>query len=115
MNWHGVYTVVVLSFAAAALSMTLAKSLIFAPVRSWISDRCDFIGKLSECPYCTTHWVSLVISLIYHPVLIEPSIGLGVDFAVSWFSMICISSLLAGLIFRAFLPPNVVREEENEG
>lgn len=51
--------------ATAAVSMTLSKSALFAPIRQSLSESASrpmvFLGRLLECPYCTSHWVALYL------------------------------------------------------
>lgn len=57
--------VLLLSFAVAAASFTIAKGVIFQPLRTWL--RNTWIGKLVGCWYCTSHYVSALAVLLFRP------------------------------------------------
>jgi hypothetical protein len=98
MNFEGLYQVVVLALAIAAISVTTAKSRIFASARSWINERNEWLGELASCQYCTSHWLALVFVAIYRPVIIKQWII--VDLLVSLFSMVAIAAVISGLIIK---------------
>lgn len=96
-----VVVVVTLSLAVAAISMTIAKGKIFLPLRQWVEDRNEWLGNLVSCPYCTSHWVAVVVVALYQPKLTSFTFGI-VDLIVSVFAIVTLSSFFAGLIYRAF-------------
>ncbi len=53
-----------LAFAVATISLTLAKSPVCKPIRS-LCLRNTWLTKLVNCPYCLSHWCSLVGVLGY--------------------------------------------------
>ena len=84
---------ITLTPAVAAISMTVTKSKIFAGVRAglyptatveesyhgWAAARYK-LWELTRCPYCFSHWVSMLLTVIYHLRLVESGSGV-----VDWF------------------------------
>jgi ABC-type Fe3+ transport system permease subunit len=56
----------VLGIAAAVVALTVTKSSLFAPIRDRLEGR-RFLGKLSSCPYCFSHWAALGFVLAARP------------------------------------------------
>lgn len=102
---------VVLSLAAAAISYTVTKSTLFEGFRWWIQDgyqKEDFFVKLSTCPYCLGHWISLLLVLLSSSQFID--VGTAwyddvFDYAVSTFSVVAASTFVGAVIHRAYNPP----------
>lgn len=93
--------VFVLSLMVGAIATTTAKAKVFLAVREWIKSQSNFFGYLVSCAYCTCHWLSIAIVLIYQPVIVEKYILL--DLVVSIFAMVAMSAITSGLIM--FLIP----------
>lgn len=87
--------IILLAFAVAAISMTLAKSEIFG----WLQRR----SKLFRCPYCTSHWVAFVISTIA-----RPEFQLGAGPLVDWFlwsmALVGLAPRICWWIYSSYLP-----------
>ncbi len=98
MNMTGLYHVVVLALATAAISVTVSKARLFAFVREWIAARNTWIGELISCSYCTSHWVAIAFVAIYRPVVISRWIV--ADLFVSVFSMVAIAAIVSGVIIK---------------
>lgn len=86
---------VLLGFVVAAISMTLSKATLFG----WLQKR----AAVFRCPYCTSHWVSFVVSAIA-----RPQFQLGTGPLIDWFLW---SMVLVGLapricwwIYSSYLP-----------
>lgn len=92
--------ILVLSLSVSSISMTTAKSPIFEGFRSLIERISTWLGKLVNCPYCTSHWLSLLAVILYRPVLFEQSRF--IDYIVAVFAIVTLSSFWSGLIYRAF-------------
>ncbi len=95
------FQLLVLSLAAAAISVTLAKSKLFEPLREKIKERNEWLGELVNCPYCTSHWVSIGLVIIYQPVPFNLII---VDQVIAVFALVSLAAIWAGLIYRAYSP-----------
>ena len=54
--------------ATAVVTLTISRSRIFRPLRTWVAERSDFLYDLLECPYCLSHWVALGLTLIHGPL-----------------------------------------------
>ncbi len=113
MNTGGLYQVIVLALATAAISVTIAKARMFASVRKWIAERNEWLGDLASCNYCMSHWVSIAFVVIYRPVLIPQWIF--VDLLVSMFVMVTIAAIVGGVIVKLnpFRETRVAQEEED--
>jgi hypothetical protein len=67
------------ALAVAAITLTITRGSIFAPLRRWLAGRVydtqvnvkrnEMLFDLFTCPYCTAHWVSFVVVLPWHGFL----------------------------------------------
>lgn len=96
MNTTALFQIIVLALAAAAISTTITKAFIFAPMRDWIFKQNEWFGELFSCPYCMSHWVGFVLVAIYRPVLVE--MWFIIDLLISVFVLVSISAIVSGLI-----------------
>ncbi len=92
---------VFLSITCGAISMTISKSKLFVPPRKWIKNRSTFLGGGLACPYCTSHWVALVLMLIYFPRLLHCGI-IAIDFCVETMMVVAMASVTAWVIYSAY-------------
>lgn len=83
----------ILALATSALSITLTKSSMFEPARELIK-RWPVLYKLATCPYCTSHWIALVI-VIHEPL----RAGYG-GAIIDVFAVVGLSAILAGLAIK---------------
>ena len=105
-------TFLALSFACAFISLTVTKSKFFESFRDFFFNRStaktksgrifSFFYELISCPYCFSHWVSIAMVLIWKPRFTHCGInGLWIlDYIVSIFVMVGLSSYLWGIFFR---------------
>lgn len=63
-------TILAMSLAAGAISMTIAKSQAFEPLRDWVKARSEWFGDLIHCPYCVSHYVAIFFVGVYQPLLL---------------------------------------------
>lgn len=96
-----ILTLIYCSIACGAISMTTSKAKVFAPVRSWITRKSEWLGEGVSCPYCTSHWVSLVLMILYRPRPLDCGIYL-IDFFTATMMMVALSSITARVIFSAY-------------
>lgn len=89
------------SIACGAISMTTAKSKIFQPLRDWITAKSPWLGEGVSCPYCTSHWVSLALMLVYHPRPLTCDVAI-IDYFVATMMMVALSSVSSWVIFQAY-------------
>lgn len=102
----------VLALAIGALSLTITKGNIFEWLRAWIYRRSrnprewvrrpfGWLSELFDCPYCMAHWITLAAMLVYKPLLISTGREWP-DLVVTYFALVAVSSLAAGVILRIF-------------
>jgi hypothetical protein len=91
----------VMAVAIGVVSLTITQATIFEWLREWIADRSEFLGELFECPYCMSHWIALLVMLIYRPQLLSTG-HLWPDLVVSWFALVGLGSLVSGILLRVF-------------
>jgi hypothetical protein len=91
---------IVCTAAVSTMSVTLSKAGVFAPLRRTIKSRSKWLGKLLDCPYCTSHWMAFGVTAVFQPRPVM--IWLPVDLLLSAFAMVALSPIFAGLIFRLY-------------
>src|SRR5208337_1909386 len=89
-----------LSVACGAISMVITKGSILNGFHVWLGKRFTFMEKLLSCPWCFSHWVALVLVLIYRPIVVTAY--LPVDYFISIMVMVALSSITAKLIHWAY-------------
>jgi hypothetical protein len=97
MNLEGLYAVVLLALMVAALSVTITKAKIFERQRDWIYDKNGWLGKLVQCPYCSSHWLSLGVVLVYQPTPGVTSVFV-LDLIASVFIIVALAAPASSLI-----------------
>jgi hypothetical protein len=65
------FHVIILGIATGAISMVITKSTLFNFAHDWIAPRFPKLEEMLSCPWCTSHWVALFLTLIYRPLLID--------------------------------------------
>lgn len=85
-----------LTLAVCALTLTLTKSSMFKWFRDLAWKAHPVIGKMSSCPYCTSHWVALVAVGVYQPRPIW--LAWPADMVVSWLVIIGAAALFNGIV-----------------
>jgi hypothetical protein len=90
-------TILSLSLATAAISVTIARGKIFAPAREYVASLSTWLGDLFSCPYCVSHYVAMGAVFIYRPVVVVSSMYV-VDLIASAFVVVALSALVAGAI-----------------
>ena len=95
------WTCAVLAMVVSGTSYTITGTEIFEPLRRFLAARSHWLGHLSSCFYCTSHWVAFLLVALYRPVLLDTSVGI-VNLAVSAFFVIQLATFFTGLLFKAF-------------
>lgn len=54
-------SLLIISMAVTTVSLTVARSKIFEPFRSFVQSKSKFLGELFSCFYCLSHWVAIVM------------------------------------------------------
>lgn len=93
---------VVLGLAVSAVSLTVTRSTLFEGFRDWLDGSSSRfvrpIAALFSCPYCLSHWVSLVAVLAFGQELTG---GLTVPSAVvAVFALVALSALCTGAVLK---------------
>ncbi len=91
----------VIAIASSSISVTMTQSELFAPLRTW-TDKVHYkLGYLFQCFHCLSHWVVFLGIAIYRPALIHSGYVV-VDWIVSAFFTIALTTFTSGLIFKVF-------------
>lgn len=101
MNYEELMKIIVLAFVVSPICLTITKTKAFKPFRTFIKSHSAFFGKLFSCPYCFGHWTSFIMVAIFRPVVISCGFFFLIDYAVSAFIMIAVSTLISGFIYQA--------------
>lgn len=82
----------------ASLTFTVSESSLFRPVRERVGRWGTWPAKLIQCGYCLSHWLGLLVVLVYEWELLRyPKGFVLVLFSVIWLS--CLQwAILAGLL-----------------
>ncbi len=89
------------SSVCGAVSMTISTAKGFSGLRTWVKSKNEWIGEGLSCPYCTSHWVALILMLIYRPRPLDCGIYL-IDFFTATMMMVALASITARAIFSAY-------------
>jgi len=85
-------TLVYLGVANGMISLLIAKSKFFEKFRDYFFNRGhSFIHELLSCPYCISHWVAIMMTIIWQPRLTNSIIPL--DFLISMFVMVAVATV----------------------
>lgn len=94
------FKLAICTLAVTTMTVTLSKAGVFAPLRRAVKSRSRWLGKLLDCPYCTSHWMAFAVVAVFQP---RPVIvWLPVDLLLSAFAVVALSPIFAGLIFRLY-------------
>jgi hypothetical protein len=111
---HQIVKMVFLSMACGAISMVLTKATVFNFAHDWLEAKVPFLGKLFNCPWCTSHWVAALLVSCYSVDLMygmRPAWSYNgflsgplylVDFAVNVFIMVVLAAVSARIISSAY-------------
>jgi hypothetical protein len=92
---------VTLAIAAAAIAMSFSQGSMFEPLRKSIAARSKLLGELASCFFCLSHWVAIAGVAIYRPQPLRA--WWPADFLIAVFVVVAIATIIAGLMFAAFL------------
>ena len=110
---HALWVCLVIAIASASVSMTITQTELFVPVRAFTEKLGHMIGYLFKCFYCMNHWVVIAGMVFYHPRVIVSDYIL-VDWIVSTFFTITLSSYISGFMFKVFLTAMAKKQKEQE-
>ena len=100
-QWSTVLGLVYLALAVSVASITITKAKVSAPLRAWLKRHSSFLGELTSCPYCFSHWLAFGVALAYRPALALSGFW-PLDLFVAALVLVALASLTTGLIFVAF-------------
>lgn len=86
-----------LSLVVSTTSVTLSKAKLFLGLREALSRCSRWLGALIHCPYCVSHWVSLLLVVVYRPCLAHCGICV-IDYGVSVFAIVAVATIWSRLI-----------------
>ncbi len=105
MNSQEFITVFVLALVTGTTALTITRTRVFQRPRIWLRKRGEWWDKLITCPYCTGHYIALLLNGLYQPRLLEPKVdgvaGDVVVFLTSWFATVALASMVVGLMVAA--------------
>ena len=94
----------ILALCISCISYTISRSGIFSGFRNWVERKMpDKIDELIHCPYCLSHYVALIVLLITRTII--PITGwIVVDFIITLFALIEISSICHSIMLWGYVP-----------
>ncbi len=103
MDYEELLKIVMLSFEVSPICLTITKTKVFKPLRTFIMSKNEWLGKLFSCPYCFGHWTSFAVTAVFRPVAFSCGYFFLIDLAVSAFIMIAISTVISGFVYQAVI------------
>lgn len=97
MNTKALLVVLILSLPVSAITLTITKSSLFECLREWALKRNKWLGKLVSCPYCTSHWVSFALVVLYQPRMVRSG-AWPIDLIISAFAIVALAQPLSFLV-----------------
>lgn len=103
MNLIGspLYYLVILAMAVSVISLTVTKTKVFKPLRTWIKSKNEFLGELFSCPYCFSFYPSVLFLMLYESNMRLLSCFAPVDVVVSYLCLVCVTSFFTGFIYKS--------------
>jgi len=101
MNYEELLKIVLLAFVVSPICLTITKTKVFQPMRTFIMSKNKWLGKLFSCPYCLGHWTSFAATAVFRPVAFSCDYFFLIDLAVSAFIMIALSTIISGFVYQA--------------
>jgi hypothetical protein len=94
-----------LSAACGAVSLLVAKAAILNFFHEWLEKHSPFLEEMLSCPWCTSHWVALGLTVTYKPLLFAAGGWLlPLDYLVTIEVMVTLASVAARIIYSAYKP-----------
>jgi hypothetical protein len=88
------------AIAIAAVSMTVTKATLFKGMRERLKP-IPFFGGLVSCPYCFSHWMSALVTLVFSLKLTSAHPAL--DFLLVTFVLVVMTAPFAWVIFKSYV------------
>jgi len=99
-----------LSLVASTTSVTLTKARVFRELREVVTGWNAWLGKLVHCPYCMSHWISLVLVMVYHPGLTHCGFPV-LDDAVSVFIIVAMATVWSKHVSESLQTMDLLHDE----
>lgn len=96
-----VLRLLVLALATSAISVTITRSGLFHGLRSFADRRSRWFGELMHCPYCMSHWVSLVL-MWWYGLRILPGTFWLIDLLISALAVVATASFFTLLVMLSY-------------
>jgi hypothetical protein len=96
-----VLRLLVLALATSAISVTITRSGVFLGPRTFIADRSKWFGEMAHCPYCMSHWVSLVL-MWWYGLRTLPQTHWSVDLLVTALAVVAVASFFTLLVMLSY-------------
>lgn len=100
---NNLFNLVFLGIATGAISMVVSRSAILNAFHAWVEKRSVFLEDLLSCPWCVSHWIALIFTIIYRPLIVT-SWFVPVDYFVTVMVMTVIAAITARIIYSAYKP-----------
>ena len=97
---HQLTAILILALAVSTVSMTATKAKISKPLRERITSQSKWLGELVSCPYCFSHWASIVAVAVVQPRPVSTGFW-PVDLAISALAIVALAAFSCGLIYKA--------------
>ena len=109
MNINDFLICIIIALAVSPISFTITKTKIFKPIRSWAFSKNKFLGELLECPYCSSHWISLLFCIIIVPQPIKSAFII-MNIIISTFVVVFFSSVFNFVIWWSYERMDIYNE-----
>ncbi len=97
--------IIILALAVSSVSMTCTTSLVTERLRWLVSKLGHRFESLIHCPYCLSHWLSAIVTLVYVD-------GPVIELIVTGFAIVTIASLASLGITHFFLALDALDRSE---
>jgi len=105
------FVLLYLAFATSAISVTLTRADIAQGLRDWLERLVAPRPHPLSCPYCTSHWVSILLVMVYRPAAL--TLFAPFDLMVTWLAIVGMAGVISGVIVSTIpLPPKPQPEKE---
>jgi len=98
-----VFNLIFLGIATGAISMVVSRSTLLNAFHAWVEKRSLRLEEMLSCPWCLSHWIALVFTIIYHPLIVT-SWFVPLDYFVTLMVMTVVAAITARIIYSAYKP-----------
>ena len=111
MIFHDLFDLIFLGVATGAISMVVSKSTLLNSFHAWVEKRSLRLEEMLSCPWCLSHWVALIFTIIYHPLVIAHQgtslisyLLFPVDYLVNVMVMAFVAAIASRIIHSSYKP-----------